>query len=96
MDNKKAVALFYDGENAPEISAVGQNALAQQIIAIARAHEIPIYENPQLVELLAEQQLGERIPPELYQIIAEIIAFVYLLKGKRPPSSQPSLPYYGA
>ncbi len=87
-DDKKAVALFYDGSQAPEISAVGSHALADRIISLAREHNIPIYENAPLVEMLAEQQWGERIPPELYRIVAEIIAFVYLLQGRRPQGWQ--------
>ena len=91
---KKAVALYYDGENAPELTAIGNHELAQKIIDIAMAHEVPIYENPELVELLARQQLGEKIPPSLYRIVAEIIAFVYHLKGRQPVhSSRKALPY---
>lgn len=93
-EQKKAVALYYDGENAPELTATGTHELAQRIIDIAVANNIPIYENPELVELLAKQELGERIPPSLYRIVAEIIAFVYLLKGKRPMHTKRTLPYH--
>ncbi|NNM51262.1 MAG: flagellar biosynthesis protein FlhB [Pseudomonadales bacterium] len=92
-DDKKAVALFYDGTQAPEISAVGSHALAERIVSLAKEHNIPIYENAPLVEMLAEQQWGERIPPELYRIVAEIIAFVYLLQGRRPKGWQAPPPY---
>lgn len=82
--NKKAVALTYDGERAPFVSASASSELAEEIIRIAREHEVPIYENQQLVETLALMEVGDEIPELLYRTIAEIIAFVYLLKGKAP------------
>ncbi len=96
----QAVALTYDGKNAPFVSASGGSELAEEIIRIAREHDVPIYENPQLVDILARLEVGEEIPELLYRTIAEIIAFVYLLKGKTPEgfnpdkseSSPPSLP----
>ena len=84
----KAVALTYDGEHAPIISASGLSDLAEEIIALAKEHEVPIYENPDLVEILARLEVGEEIPEILYRTIAEIIAFVYLLKGKTPESDR--------
>ena len=79
-----AVALHYDGENAPRVTAKGSGALAEQIIALAKEHGIPIQENPPLLELLASLDLGTEIPPALYLAVAEVIAFAYLLNGKRP------------
>ena len=80
----QAVALTYDGKSAPFVSASGGSELAEEIIRIAREHEVPIYENPQLVEILARLEVGDEIPELLYRTIAEIIAFVYMLKGKTP------------
>lgn len=80
----QAVALTYDGKSAPFVSASGSQDLAEEIIRIAREHEIPIYENPQLVDILARLEVGDEIPELLYRTIAEIIAFVYMLKGKTP------------
>ncbi|MEE2730478.1 MAG: EscU/YscU/HrcU family type III secretion system export apparatus switch protein [Pseudomonadota bacterium] len=80
----QAVALTYDGKSAPFISASGGSELAEEIIRIAREHEVPIYENPQLVDILARLEVGDEIPELLYRTIAEIIAFVYMLKGKTP------------
>lgn len=80
-----AIALQYDGKRAPTVLATGQAELAEEILAIAREHEIPIYENPDLVSLLTSLSLGDEIPPELYHIIAEIIAFAFHLKGTLPP-----------
>lgn len=83
---KKAVALIYDGESAPTLSAKGAGELAEEIIALAKEHNIPIHEEPDLVNLLARLKLGEEIPRELYIAVAEVIAFAYMIKGKVPPA----------
>ena len=79
-----AVALKYDGENAPKVSAKGSHELAEQIIALAKKHNVPLSENKELVTLLSTLELGEEIPEMLYLAVAEIIAFAYMLKGKVP------------
>ncbi|AVX13617.1 EscU/YscU/HrcU family type III secretion system export apparatus switch protein [Stutzerimonas stutzeri] len=85
---RQAIALSYDGVNAPSLSAKGDDELAEAILAIAREHEVPIYENADLVKLLARLELGDEIPEALYRTIAEIIAFAWYLKGKYPPGFQ--------
>ena len=82
----QAVALYYDGKNTPTVTATGEYDIAEQIIAIAREHGVPLYENPQLVDVLAQLELGESIPEALYLAIAEIIAFAYYIQGKKPPA----------
>ncbi|NBA93896.1 EscU/YscU/HrcU family type III secretion system export apparatus switch protein [Pseudomonas sp. R5(2019)] len=84
---RQAIALSYDGQQAPTLTAKGDDALAEAILAIARDCEVPIYENAELVKLLARLELGDRIPEELYRTIAEIIAFAWYLKGKVPVGS---------
>lgn len=81
---RQAIALSYDGANAPTLTAKGDDELAEAILAIAREHEVPIYENAELVKLLARLELGDAIPEALYRTIAEIIAFAWYLKGKCP------------
>src|SRR5690606_14061556 len=81
---RQAIALNYDGQNAPVLSAKGDDELAEAILAIAREYEVPIYENAELVRLLARLELGEAIPEALYRCIAEIIAFAWYLQGKAP------------
>jgi flagellar biosynthesis protein len=81
---RQAIALSYDGQQAPTLSAKGDDALAEAILALAREHEVPIYENAELVRLLARLELGEQIPEALYLTIAEIIAFAWQLRGKVP------------
>lgn len=82
---RQAIALSYDGQSAPTLSAKGDDELAEAILAIAREYEVPIYENAELVRLLARLELGDAIPEQLYRCIAEIIAFAWYLQGKSPP-----------
>nr|WP_225778656.1 EscU/YscU/HrcU family type III secretion system export apparatus switch protein [Pseudomonas sp. Marseille-Q3773] len=81
---RQAIALSYDGEQAPTLSAKGDDALAEAILALGREHGVPIYENAELVRLLARLELGEQIPEALYLTIAEIIAFAWQLSGRVP------------
>jgi flagellar biosynthesis protein len=81
----QAVALTYDSTEmpAPTVSAAGQGEVAERIIALANEHGIPIRQDPDLVALLAQLDVGQIIPPELYAVVAEVLAFVYQLKGKQ-------------
>lgn len=83
---QKAVALFYDGINAPHISAKGAGKIAEEIIAIAQQHNVPLCDNPTLVDLLVTLELGDEVPEALYVAVAYIIAFAYQLEGKTPES----------
>jgi flagellar biosynthesis protein len=71
-----AVALHYDGEGAPKVTATGRGVLAEAIVQSARDHGVPIQENAPLAEMLAQVELDERIPEELYRAVAEVLAFV--------------------
>ena len=82
-----AVALQYDGDSAPRVTAKGSGDLAEQIIALAREHEVPLQENAPMVELLSKLELGEEIPPALYLAVAEIIAFAYYISGRTPTAA---------
>lgn len=79
-----AVALKYDGEHAPRVTAKGAGAVAENIVALAVEHGIPMQDNPLLAQTLAQLELNEEIPPALYIAVAEVIAFAYQLSGKRP------------
>ena len=80
-----AIALNYDGENAPRLTAKGQDELAKRIIELAKEHDVPLHQDPQLAAVLAQIPLGEEIPEALYRAVAEVIAFAYMVSGKRPP-----------
>lgn len=78
---KKAAALTYDklSQEAPRISAIGKGIVAEKIIEKAKEHDVPIVEDPTLVELLSELDINETIPEELYEAVAEVFAFIYRL-----------------
>ncbi|MEK6710458.1 MAG: EscU/YscU/HrcU family type III secretion system export apparatus switch protein [Nitrospinota bacterium] len=81
---KEAVALRYEPrrESAPRLVAKGRGELAERILELARIHNIPIREDSDLVRLLGELDLEEEIPPNLYKVIAEILAFIYFVNEK--------------
>ncbi len=79
-----AVALNYNGTHAPRVIAKGKRKTAEQIIDLAKEHNIPLHTDVVLVDVLSRIPLGDEIPQELYLAVAEVIAFAYLLSGKRP------------
>ena len=86
-DTKKdiiAAAVRYDAEKegSPRATAKGRGYVAEQIIELAAQNGIPIKEDPALVEVLSRLDIDQHIPVELYQAIAEILAFVYSLNNR--------------
>ncbi len=77
-----AVALTYDEESPPYISATGRGLIAEQIIRIAEENGVLIHEDPALVEALVQLELGQEIPENLYKAIAEVISFAYRLRAE--------------
>ncbi len=74
---KTAVALAYEpGEQAPKILAAGKGALADKIIDAAKEADVPTYKDDKLADTLSHLEIGDMIPPELYQVVAEILVFV--------------------
>lgn len=79
---KKAVALSYrDRDRAPVVSAKGEGTIAERILEIAREHDIHIHEDPDLVEALGALEINQEIPQELYQAVAEILAYLYRMNA---------------
>lgn len=76
---KKAVALRYnpEQEKSPRVIGKGLGLVAEQILELAKEHNIPIHEDKDLVEVLAKLDPGEEIPSATYLIVAEILAFIY-------------------
>lgn len=85
-----AIALQYDGENTPRITAKGRSELAERILELANEHDVPLHEDPELAALLSQVPLGDEIPESLFRAVAEVIAFAYLLSGKLPPGFKPN------
>ncbi len=79
----KAVALKYDRkkDNAPRVIAKGRGEIAEKIIEVARAHNVPLYEDKNLIQILEALDLETEIPPELYRAVAEVLAFIYRLNS---------------
>lgn len=88
----EAVALTYStGDAAPRVVAKGRGLIAQEIIERAREAGVFVHESPELVGLLMQVDLDERIPPELYVAIAELLAWLYRLEQGEtlaPPTPQ--------
>lgn len=75
--NKTAVALAYEaGDAAPKILATGKGYVAEQIIEEAKKADVPFYQDNELAETLSKLNIGDAIPPELYEVVAEILVFV--------------------
>ena len=78
---KEAIALSYDPQKnaGPTVVAKGKGKIAENILEQAALHDVPIYEDPNLVQLLGQLDMNESIPEELYQAVAEVFAFIYRL-----------------
>jgi flagellar biosynthesis protein len=76
---KQAVALRYDAkaDESPQLIGKGRGLLAEDIITKAKEHNIPIQEDASLVEVLSQLELNQKIPSELYEVVAEVFAFIY-------------------
>ena len=79
-----AIAIRYNSKQmeAPMIIAKGADLIAMRIREIAREHHIPLVENPPVARLLHKLDVGATIPEEMFKAVAEILAYVYSLKGK--------------
>ena len=75
----RAIALKYKrGEDpAPKVVAKGSGVIADKILELAERYQVPIYHDPDLVEVLAQVELDQIIPPELYKAVADVLAWVY-------------------
>ncbi|MCU0590245.1 MAG: EscU/YscU/HrcU family type III secretion system export apparatus switch protein [Desulfobacterales bacterium] len=80
----RAVALRYDRakDGAPRVVAKGRGQAAENIIALAREHGVPLHEDSNLAATLSALDIETEIPPELYRAVAEVLAFIYRLNGK--------------
>ncbi len=76
-----AVALEYEAGGVPRVVAVGRGVVGERIIEAARAHGVPLEENPALAEALSTVELEEQIPEPLYRAVAEILGFILRASG---------------
>lgn len=84
-NKKKAVALKYDRQKdqAPKVTAKGEGLIAAKIIELAREHNIPVKDDPDLIEVLSSLEINEEIPSEIYVAVAELLAFVYSMNQNK-------------
>lgn len=77
--NQKAVALRYDENKnpAPVVVASGSGYMAERLVEIANAHDVPVFEDNSLASILSQLELGQQIPESLYQTIVDI--YIYFL-----------------
>ena len=70
-------------DSAPKLTAKGKGRVAEKIIDLAKQHDIPIKDDPDLIEVLSSLEINEEIPSEIYVAVAELLAFVYSMNSKR-------------
>lgn len=73
-----------DQDPAPKVTAKGEGLVAERIIELARENQIPIKEDPDLVQILSQVDINKEVPPSVYKVVAELLAFVYKLNQKYP------------
>lgn len=89
---KSAVALAYgQADAAPRIVAKGRGLIAEKIISRAREHGVYVHESPEMVSLLMQIDLDQRIPAQLYVVVAELLAWIYRLESGQPVAAAPVL-----
>ena len=88
---RTAVALAYSaGGSAPQVVATGKGAVAVRIIEMAKTHGVFVHESPELVALLMNVDLDDRIPPNLYRVVAELLTWLYRIEAAIPPRNPPT------
>lgn len=82
---RQAVALRYrpKEDDAPKLVAKGRGYVAEKILELARQYNIPVREDKNLLQVLSRLDLDQEIPPEVYRVVAEILAFIYRLSNRR-------------
>lgn len=90
LRSKVAVALRYrHGQDAaPQVTASGRGLLAEKILSVAEAAQVPIHQDAELAEALDQVGVDRAIPPELYAAVAEVIAFIHRLRPRAPAVSR--------
>lgn len=89
---KSAVALTYtQTDAAPRVVAKGRGVIAEQIILRAQEHGVYVHESPELVSLLMQIDLDQRIPPQLYVAVSELLAWIYRLESGQPVADSPAI-----
>lgn len=81
---QNAIALAYQaGDAAPKVVAKGKGLIAEEIIARAKEHGVYIHQSKELVSLLMKVELDHDIPPALYRVVAELLAWLYHIENEK-------------
>jgi flagellar biosynthesis protein len=82
--NTKAVALKYKAyeENAPKVIAKGNGEIAKKIIEKAKEFDVPLFQNEELANMLLNVEVGEEIPPKMYEAVVEVFIWLYKLEER--------------
>ncbi|WP_024788230.1 MULTISPECIES: EscU/YscU/HrcU family type III secretion system export apparatus switch protein [unclassified Lebetimonas] len=82
--NTKAVALKYKAyeQNAPKVIAKGKGKIAQKIIQKAKEFDVPLFQNEELADMLLNIEVGEEIPPKMYEAVVEVFIWLYKLEER--------------
>ncbi|MCH8530201.1 MAG: EscU/YscU/HrcU family type III secretion system export apparatus switch protein [Saccharospirillum sp.] len=88
--DNKAAALTYNGRKTPIISALGEDKQARAIVKLAEENKVPIYQDEDLVRILSQFEVGQPVPPELYEWVARVLAFAFFVKDQVPEGFSPS------
>lgn len=82
---RNAVALSYQTGASPKVVATGKGLIAERIIALAKENGVHVHESKELVALLMDVDLDQDIPPTLYRVVAELLAWLYKIEAAQPP-----------
>ena len=88
---QEAAAIKYDPEldYAPEITALGKGIIAEKIVEKAKALQIPVYRDEKLVDTLNQLKVGDSIPKELYEVVAQVLVFIANIDSRQGEKYEP-------
>lgn len=86
----KVATLKYKGRTTPIVSAFGENETALEILKLAKKHNVPVYEDESLVQILSQLDVGQAVPKELFEWVAGILAFSFYAKNEVPEGFSPT------
>lgn len=86
----KVATLQYKGKKTPIVSAIGENEQAKEILELAKKHNVPVYEDEDLVNLLTKIDIGDAVPAELFEWVASAIAFAFFARNEVPEGFSPT------
>lgn len=89
-DINKAATLQYKGRKTPIVSAFGENEIAQEILKLAQENDVPVYQDEDLVNILSQLNVGQAIPPDLFEWVASVLAFSFFARNEVPEGFSPT------